>query len=66
MKGLQKQLEMIKAEQERKELEHEKALIEQERKHNTELATQSKKYMKDIREYQMLFLKRSEEIKEEE
>ena len=53
MNGLQKQLDVMKA-----ELEHEKALIELERKHNTELAEQSKKHMEDVREYQMLFLKK--------
>ena len=56
---------MIQAELEHKELEHEKALIEQERKHNIELTEQSKKHMDDIREYQKLFFKKQEEIKEE-
>ena len=65
MNELQKQLDVMKVELERKELEHEKALIELERKHNTELAEQSKKHMEDVREYQMLFLKRNEETKED-
>ena len=60
MNELQKQLEMAKAELERKKLEHEKALIKLERKHNTELAEQNKKHMEDIREYQIMFLKKEE------
>ena len=61
MNGLKKQLEVMQTELERKELKHEKVLIELERKHSTELAEQSKKHMEDLREYQIMFLKKQEE-----
>lgn len=65
MENLKKQLETLQTELDKKELEHEKALIELERKHNAELAKQAKKYATDIREYQMMFLKKQEENTEE-
>lgn len=65
MENLKKQLEVMQAELDKKELEHEKSLIELERKHNLALAKQAKKYADDIREYQMIFLKKQDENKEE-
>lgn len=60
MNGLKNQLEALQMELTKQELGYEKALIELERKHNAELTKQAKKYAEDIREYQMIFLKKQE------
>jgi len=64
MNELKKKLEVLQTELNKKELEHEKALIELERKHNTELVELNRKHVEDIHEYQIMFLKKQEEKEE--